>query len=306
MPLKILFMGTPEFSVPILESIYKSRHKLVNVYTQPPKNKARGQKLIESPIHLFSRKLNLNVRCPKNLNNDEEFNFIKNLAPNVVIVSAYGQIIPENILNIPNIIFINVHASLLPKWRGAAPIQRSIMAMDQETGISIMKIIKELDAGPYMLQEKIKIRTEDNHQILSEKLSEIGAKLAIKSLDLIEMGEVNYIPQNNNEATYAKKIKKEECQIKWDLPAKKLVAKINGLSPFPGAWFEHNNNRLKIIKAEEASNSGKIGEIIDDRLTIGCFKNSVKIIEIQKEGKKILKTQIFLSGYRIKKNEILN
>ncbi|MDC0628073.1 methionyl-tRNA formyltransferase [Pelagibacteraceae bacterium] len=306
MPLKIIFMGTPEFSVPTLESIFKSKHQLLAVYTQPPKKKSRGQKILESPVHKISRKLSINVRHPNNLRNEEELKYIKKLAPNVIVVAAYGQIIPDEILDISNINFINVHASLLPKWRGAAPIQRAIMEMDRETGVTIMKIISKLDSGPYMLQKKIKIKNNENNATISKKLSELGAELIIKSLDLIETKKAEYISQKESEATYAKKIKKVECQIKWDIPAKKLVAKINGLSPFPGAWFNHNNNRLKIIKAEEINIRGKIGEIIDHNLTIGCFNNSLRILEIQKEGKKILNSKEFLDGYKIKKGEIIN
>ena len=239
------------------------------------------------------------------MNNEEELNYISKLAPDVVVVVAYGQIIPKKILSIQNIDFINVHASLLPKWRGAAPIQRSIMERDSETGVTIMKIISKLDSGPYMMQEKIKIEKYFNYHDLTEKLSYLGAKLIIQSLNLIENNKANFINQDDSKATYAKKIEKKECKIKWNIPAKNLVAKINGLSPFPGAWFEHKKNRLKIIKAEEIDLNGKEGEIIDDNLIIGCLKNSIKILEIQKEGKKTLNTKDFLSGYKIKKGEKL-
>ena len=300
MSLKILFMGTPEFAVPILQSISNSNHKVAGVYTQPPKKKFRGQKILESPIHTASKKLNFQIRYPKNLNNEEELNYISKLAPDVVVVVAYGKI-----LSIQNIDFINVHASLLPKWRGAAPIQRSIMERDSETGVTIMKIISKLDSGPYLMQEKIKIEKYFNYHDLTEKLSYLGAKLIIQSLNLIENKKANFINQDDSKATYAKKIEKKECKIKWNIPAKNLVAKINGLSPFPGAWFEHKKNRLKIIKAEEIDLNGKEGEIIDDNLIIGCLKNSIKILEIQKEGKKTLNTKDFLSGYKIKKGEKL-
>ena len=305
MSLKILFMGTPHFAVPILKTIFNSNHKILAVYTQPPKKKSRGQKIIESPVHTVSKKLNLQVRYPESLRNKDEFNFIKKLAPDIVVVVAYGQIIPDLILDIININFINIHASLLPRWRGAAPIQRSIMEMDKETGITIMKIVSKLDAGPFMIQEKIKITKNMDSEKLSENLSLLGSKLIIKSLHLLKNKKGKFIEQNEKEATYAKKIKKSECQLKWNISAKELVAKINGLSPFPGAWFEHRNNRLKIIKAEETDLRGKIGEIINDNLTIGCLDKSIKIIKIQKAGKKILNTNEFLAGYSIKKGENL-
>ena len=306
MSLKILFMGTPEFAVPVLKSLSESEHKILSVYTQPPKKKFRGQKVIETPVHILSKKLNYEVRCPKNLSNDNEYDFIKKLSPNVVVVVAYGQIIPEKILNIPNILFLNVHASLLPKWRGAAPIQRSIMEMDEETGVSIMKIIKKLDAGPYLLQEKIKLKKNENSESLAFRLSKIGSKLIVKALKLISSGDAIFNEQEEAKSTYAKKINKNECKINWDISAKQLIAKINGLSPFPGAWFEHNKNRIKIVEATEVDVNGKIGEVLDNNLLIGCKKHSIQILRIQKEGKKILKTNDFLKGYEILKGEVLN
>ena len=303
MPLKILFMGTPKFAVPILKSLSNSSHKILSVYTQPPKKKLRGLKIIESPIHTLSKQLKYTVKCPEDLSNNAEYDYIKELSPDVVVVVAYGKIIPKKILDISNITFLNIHASLLPKWRGAAPIQRSIMQMDKETGITIMKIIPKLDSGPYMMQEKIKIETNYNYEDLSEKLSYIGAKLIIKSLKLIEDKKANFKEQDEGKVSYAKKIEKKESEIKWNIPAKKLIAKINGLSPFPGAWFKHKQNRLKIIKAEESHLSGQEGEVIDSDLTVGCSENSIKVLKIQKEGKQSLDTKSFLSGYKIKKGE---
>ena len=305
MTYKILFMGTPEFSVPIMKSL-NLEHKIISVYTQPPKKKSRGQKVLKSPIHLEAEKLNLPVRYPKNLDNKSEINFFKKIKVDFVIVVAYGQIIPDNFLNIKNLIFLNIHASLLPRWRGAAPIQRSLMEMDQETGISIMKIVSKLDAGPFMLQEKINININDNFLTLSKKLSEIGSDLILKALNLFKKNKVNFIDQNEKYATYAKKINKEELRINWDKPADKIIAEINGLSPFPGAWFEHRGNRIKIIEAEKFENTGKKGEVLTDDLVVGCKENSIKIKLIQKEGKKILKTNEFLTGYKISKGEMLS
>jgi methionyl-tRNA formyltransferase len=306
MSLKILFMGTPHFAVPILKAIFNSHHKILAVYSQPPKKKSRGQKIIESPIHALAEKLDIQVRCPETLNSEKEFNFIKKLAPDIAVVVAYGQIIPKDILNIENIDFINIHASLLPKLRGAAPIQRSIMKMHKETGISIMKIVKKLDAGPYMMQESIKIASDINNEKLGKSLSLLASELIIKSLNLLENKKEKFVEQDEQKVTYAKKIEKSECRIKWNLPAKELVAKINGLSPFPGAWFEHKKNRLKIIKAEETNLKGNIGEVINNNLIIGCLDKSIKITQIQKEGKKTLNTNEFIAGYSIKKGEKLD
>ena len=302
---KIIFMGTPNFSVPTLRSLFNSNYKIEAVFTQPPKKKSRGQKIIKSPVHLESIKLNIPVRHPNNLNSEEDLNFIKNLNVKYVIVVAYGQIIPEKILNISNIVFLNIHASLLPRWRGAAPIQRSIIEMDKITGISIMKIIPKLDAGPYMMQEQVNIEKEDNFLSLSKKLSILGSKLIIKSLGKLKKEKVNFVTQDEKKVTYAKKIEKKESEINWNIPAKKLIAIINGLNPFPGVWFRHQKTRIKIIQAIEVNQTGRAGEVLDANLTIGCKENAIKILSIQKEGRNVLNTKSFLAGYKIKKGETL-
>ena len=249
--------------------------------------------------------LNLPVRYPKYLDNESEFKFIKDSNVNFVIVVAYGQIIPNKFLNIKNLIFLNVHASLLPKWRGAAPIQRSIMEMEEETGISIMKIVPKLDAGPYMIQQSLNINSNDNFLSLSKKLSEIGAKLIVKALSLIEEKKMIFTDQIEKHATYAKKISKSESEIDWNETAQKLIAKINGLNPYPGVWFKHKGNRIKILEAEISENLGKNGQVITDDLVVGCLDKSVKINLLQKEGKKVLNTKSFLAGYKIVKGDML-
>ncbi len=304
MALKIIFMGTPSFAIPILESILNSRHHLLAVYTQNPKKGDRGQKIKISPIHYFAKEKKIAVRSQQNLDK-EEMMFIQKLNPDIIVVVAYGKIIPPEYLKIKNIKFINIHASLLPKWRGAAPIQRSLMEMDEETGISIMKIIPKLDSGPFILQEKIKIKKNDNYDSLSAKLANLGSKLIIKSLNLIETNNFELIDQDETKATYAGKINKKESKIDWNIPAKKLIAKINGLSPFPGAWFEHKKKRIKILEALEVEQTGETGEILDDNLTIACKEKAIKVLSVQKEGKKILKTKEFLSGYLVRKGEKL-
>ena len=300
MALKIIFMGTPEFAVPTLKAIHKSGHKILEVYTQPAKKKDRGQKIKNSPIHDCAEYYNLKVRCPVSLEaNDELDNFIK-LKPDLVIVVAYGKIIPNKLLDSAKIPFINVHASILPKWRGAAPIQRSIMNMDNETGVSIMKIIPKLDAGPILMQSKIKINRETTFTDLSNEMSELGAKLIIDTLECIENNNVNFTDQKELDASYARKIEKSEAKISWNVEANKIVAKINALNPNPGCWFELLGGRVKIIKAKETNSSGEPGKIIDDRLTIACLKNSVQILELKKEGKQKMTAEEFLRGHHIK------
>ena len=298
-------MGTPDFAVPILKSIDNLNHNILEVYTQPPNKKNRGQKIQNSPIHDFSNKLNLPVRCPIAFD-EKEINHIKKLNPDIVIVVAYGKILPVKLLNLDKVLFINVHASLLPRWRGAAPIQRAIMNLDHETGVSIMKIVTELDAGPVLLQSKIKITKEINYKELSGQMSELGAKLILDTLKLIESKRANFIEQNESEATYAKKIEKSETKISWNDDAEKIIAKINAFSPNPGCWFELNGSRVKIIKAKKIISKGIPGTILDDNLTIACSKNAIRIIELKKESKQKMTADEFLRGNKIKTGQSLN
>ena len=299
MSLKIIFMGTPDFAVPILRSIKNSGHNILSVYTQNPKRKNRGQKESLTPVHEFSKENNFKVRHPEQLNTDEEFNFFKKAKPDVVVVVAYGKILPKKLLNIQDIKFINVHASLLPKWRGAAPIQRSIMNLDKETGISIMKIVSKLDAGPVMMKSKINLSTDDNYESVNKALSILGAKMIVESLKLIEQNKTKFVEQDENLASYAQKIDKSEAKINWNEKAKKIIAKINAFYPSPGSWFKHNGSRVKITKAQERRLRGKPGEILKENFTIACRENSIEILELQKEGKKKMKTSEYLKGNKL-------
>ncbi len=306
MSLKIIFMGTPSFALPILKAINESQHKLLAVYTQPPKKKFRGLKMVETPIHQFAKKINKPIRLPESLNSVEEFNFIKKLNPNIVVVVAYGQIIPKKILDLTGITFINIHASILPKWRGAAPIQRAIMNGDKETGISVMKIINKLDAGPIMKIVKLKITPECNFETLSKKMSLIASSTILDVLTILQKKGEIYLPQDDSKATYAKKIDKKESKISWDNDAEKIIAKINALYSNPGSWFELNGSRIKILKAKLIKKKGKPGEILDDKFTIACKKDSVRIIELQKEGKKSVIATNFLLGNKLTVGEIIS
>ncbi len=300
---KIVFMGTPEFSVPTLKLLLKSEHRILAVYSQPPTKAHRGQKISSSSVENFAKKKALNVRTPLTLDLDEEYDFMKNLKPDIIVVIAYGKIIPKRFLNLAKHGFINVHASLLPKWRGAAPIQRSIMNLDSETGISIMKVVEELDAGPVMHQAKIAINENTDTQTLTQVLSQLGAKALLDSISKIENGKAKFKEQNHNQATYAKKISKAEGKIEWNESAKKVLSKINGLNPNPGAWFEYRNERYKVWKAEIVNKSGKIGTILNDQLIVSCKDQAVQILEIQKEGKSRQTTEQFLLGNKINQGE---
>ena len=305
MPHKIIFMGTPQFSVPTLEVLEKSLYKIVCVYTQPPKESKRGQKLNLSPVQKVAENLNLAIRCPNNLNTEEEFNFFKNLNPDIVVVVAYGQLIPKKILDLPKKGFINIHASLLPKWRGAAPIQRAIMNLDREIGVSIMKIVEELDSGPVIKKIKIDINPYDSSDKILKSLSKIGAENIVSTLDDIFSNKAKFIEQDHTIATYAKKIKKDECKIDWRENAKNIIGKINGLNPNPGAWFEYKKKRYKIWQASLAKKKGLPGTILDNNFTIACKDQSIEIIEIQREGKNKLLLKDFLLGVNFKINDLI-
>ena len=300
---KIIFMGTPIFCVPILKSLYQNGYNIAVVYTQPPQKSHRGQKINKSPIQGISETLNIDYRTPKTLkDNKEEYEFLEELNADLAIVCAYGQIIPKNFLNLTKKGFVNIHASILPSWRGAAPIQRSIMNLDPEIGISIMKIKKELDSGPVSNIYKIKIDQNQNAQEISEKLSALAAEIILDNVDDILEDKAKFIDQDHSKATYAKKIDKEESRIDWDEDASKIIGKINGLFPSPGASFSFNGERYKILKAEIGNGIGQVGEIISNQLEVACNKNqSIKILEIQRQGKRPQKISEFMLGSQIKK-----
>ena len=305
MSYKIVFMGTPEFSVPSLDAIIKNKFNIAQVYTQPPKKSKRGQKINPSPVEEFSKKNKLNCRSPLNLNTDEEYEIFKKLSSDIVIVVAYGKIIPKKFLKIPKFGFINIHASLLPKWRGAAPIQRSIMNMDKKIGISIMKIEEKLDSGPVLISKEFILEKNATYGEIEKKLSLEGSNLLIESLKIIFAEDQKFIAQDHSKATYAKKIDKSETKIDWKDEANKVLAHIHALSPSPGAWFEFKKERFKVLKAKVSSESGKSGCVLDENLTIGCLKNSVQILELQRQGKNKQTSKEFLLGNKIDKGTII-
>jgi len=305
MPYKIIFMGTPQFSVPVLESLAKSSYQISCVYTQSPKKSNRGQKLNPSPIQNCAENLKLVIRSPNNLNTEEELNFFKKINPDIVVVVAYGQLISKKFLDIPTKGFINIHASLLPKWRGAAPIQRAIINLDKETGLSIMKIKEELDSGPVMKKIKIDINSSDTSGLISEKLSKISSEHILGALNDIFNKKDKFTEQDHGNSTYAKKIKKDEAKVNWAENAKNIIGKINGLNPDPGAWFEYKNTRYKIWKASVFDKTGAVGTILDNNFIIGCKDKSIKITEIQREGKNKLLLENFLLGINFKIGDII-
>ena len=304
---KIVFMGTPIFSVPILKSLYQNGYQVSVVYTQSPQKSQRGQKINKSLIQSLSETLNIKFRTPLSLkNNREEYEYLKKLDADLGIVVAYGQIIPNEILNLIKKGFINIHASLLPKWRGAAPIQRSIINLDKQTGITIMKINNKLDSGPTCNSYKIDISNNENAEIISNKLSLLGAEKILDNIDNILDDEIEFKEQNHADATYANKIEKSEGKIDWNNKAENIIGKINGLYPSPGAWFIYKGERFKILKAEISEGKGKPGIILDKYFKVACNNKSIKILEIQRQGKRPQKINEFMLGSQIKEGSNLN
>ena len=300
-------MGTPMFAVPILKSLYQNGYPISDVYTQPPQKSQRGQRINKSPIQGIAETLNLEFRTPKFLkNNNEEFEYFKSINADLAVVVAYGQIIPKEFLNLTKKGFINIHASILPAWRGAAPIQRSIMNLDKETGITIMKIGEQLDTGPICNTYKINLENNLNAQDISEQLSSLAAEKILDNIDNILDDKAKFIEQNHAQATYASKIQKLEGKINWDENALNIIGKINGLYPVPGAFFIFKGERYKILKADIGNGIGNPGEVVSDYLEVACGnRQSIKIKEIQRQGKKPQNIGEFMLGSQIKKGSLI-
>ena len=300
-------MGTPMFAVPILKSLYQNGYPISDVYTQPPQKSQRGQRINKSPIQGIAETLNLEFRTPKFLkNNNEEFEYFKSINADLAVVVAYGQIIPKEFLNLTKKGFINIHASILPSWRGAAPIQRSIMNLDKETGITIMKIAEQLDTGPICNTYKINLENNLNAQDISEQLSSLAAEKILDNIDNILDDKAKFIEQNHAQATYASKIQKIEGKIDWDENALNIIGKINGLYPVPGAFFVFKGERYKILKADIGNGIGNPGEVVSDYLEVACGnRQSIKIKEIQRQGKKPQNIGEFMLGSQIKKGSLI-
>ena len=300
-------MGTPMFAVPILKSLYQNGYPISDVYTQPPQKSQRGQRINKSPIQGIAETLNLEFRTPKFLkNNNEEFEYFKSINADLAVVVAYGQIIPKEFLNLTKKGFINIHASILPSWRGAAPIQRSIMNLDKETGITIMKIAEQLDTGPICNTYKINLENNLNAQDISEQLSSLAAEKILDNIDNILDDKAKFIEQNHAQATYAPKIQKLEGKINWDENALNIIGKINGLYAVPGAFFIFKGERYKILKADIGNGIGNPGEVVSDYLEVACGnRQSIKIKEIQRQGKKPQNIGEFMLGSQIKKGSLI-
>ncbi|KAB2668894.1 methionyl-tRNA formyltransferase [Brucella intermedia] len=304
--MRVVFMGTPEFSVPILTAIIGHGYEVVAVYTQPPRPAGRrGLELTKSPVHEKAEQFGIPVFTPKSLRSAEEQDVFASLEADVAIVVAYGLLLPQAILDAPRLGCYNGHASLLPRWRGAAPIQRAIMAGDAETGMMIMKMDAGLDTGPVAMAEKVAITPDMTAGELHDRLSMIGADLMIRALGALERESLALQPQAEEGVTYAAKIDKAEARIDWSKPAKDVHNTIRGLSPFPGAWCEMEINgaveRVKLQRSTLGEGRGEPGTVLDDRLTVACGEGAVRLVTLQRSGGKPLPAQEFLRGAQVTK-----
>ena len=292
----IIFMGTPDFAIPALKEINKY-FKLSCVISQPAKKAKRGHNILKSPVQNFAEQNKLIIKTPNRI--EDEYNYLKEINIDLAVVVAYGQIIPSKILELSKNGFINIHASLLPKWRGAAPIQRSIMSGENITGITIMKIEKELDSGPILLSKSIKSGNLTFGQ-LEKSLSELGSKVIVDCINKVLSGTAEYIPQNKIGVSYAKKITKLDEKIDWNENAENIIFKINALNPKPGAYFDYKNEKIKVYSAKISDlTSRKPGMIIDSKkIIISCKDRSIEILELQRSGKKIQLKENFILGFK--------
>ena len=304
--MRLAFMGTPEFAVPSLAELIASGHEIVAVYSQPPKPKGRGQKMTPSPVQAFAEAMGLPVFTPASMKSPEAIADFQSLDLDAACVVAYGQILKAEVLEAPRLGCFNLHGSLLPRWRGAAPIQRAIMAGDRQTGVQIMRMSEGLDEGAILLSEVLPITADDTAAGLSERMSVIGATLWTRALAAIERGGVTETPQVG-EPTYARKITPAEARIDWARPAAEIDAHIRGLSPFPGAWCEApDGTRMKVLMSRLSLNgTGEPGEVLDDTLLVGCGEGAVRLMRVQREGRAAQDAGEFLKGFPITAGSML-
>ncbi|MCK5546044.1 MAG: methionyl-tRNA formyltransferase [Rhodospirillaceae bacterium] len=296
-PLRLVFMGTPEFSVPALRLLVEAGNDIVAVYTQPPRPAGRGKKEQKSAVHIAAEELGLEVRVPTSLKGGDEIKAFEELKPDGAIVVAYGQILPLQILEIPSMGCFNIHASLLPRWRGAAPIHRAIMAGDSETGVCIMQMEQGLDTGPVIASESININSKTNVEELMDSLSKMGARLMLATLTGVQVDNIEADPQDDEKATYAAKIDKSETRISWNATADEISRQVRGL--YPLAWFEMNGDRIRALVVEVVNADGKPGEVIaigPAGLDVACAKGSIRIARLQRAGKSAMNWDEFSRG----------
>jgi methionyl-tRNA formyltransferase len=296
MSLRLAFLGTPEFAVPTLAELIAQGHDIAAVYSQPPRPKGRGMETVPGPVHKFAQTAGLEVRTPLSLKSAEEQAAFAALNLDAAVVVAYGLLLPKAILDAPRLGCFNLHGSLLPRWRGAAPIQRAVMAGDTETGVMVMHMDEGLDTGPVLMAERTNIGRKTSGD-LADQLSRLGADLMVRALSALERGQVAEHSQSEEGVTYAKKIDKEEARIDWSKSATQIDCLIRGLGPSPGAYSEVNGERLKVLYAEPASGKGLPGEVLSGDLTIACGERALRLIRVQRAGGKAMDAAELLKGF---------
>jgi methionyl-tRNA formyltransferase len=303
--MRLAFFGTPDFSVSALQALVAAGHEIVCVYTQPPRGAGRGEKERRAPVHEAADELGVEVRTPLSLKDPAIQADFAALDLDAAVVVAYGLILPKPILDAPRLGCINIHASLLPRWRGAAPIQRAILAGDAETGVTIMAMDEGLDTGPELLRETVPIEATTTAETLHDQLSALGARLIVEALKGFEAGRITPIPQTEDGATYAAKLTREEGRLDWRRPAVELERQVRAFSPWPGAWFMHGEDRLKILAAEIAAGSGAPGTVLGGDLTIACGEGALRLVTVQREGREPVAAEALLRGYAIAPGSVL-
>jgi methionyl-tRNA formyltransferase len=298
--MRIAFLGTPDFAVAALAALVEAGHEVVCVYSQPPAPRGRGQTLKPSPVHAYAEDRGIPVRTPASMRDPAEIEAFAALNLDAGVVVAFGQILPAAVLDAPRLGCFNLHASLLPRWRGAAPIQRAIMAGDKVTGVEVMQMTEGLDEGPVLASETVRIDALETASTLHDRLAAVGADLLARTLAAVERGEAKAVPQAEEGLTYAKKIRPKEARLRWDKPAAEVDRKIRGLSPFPGAWFELPTDRgpvrVKALLSRLEDGQGAPGQVLDDALLIACGEGAVRLLRVQREGKGPQDAETFLRG----------
>lgn len=310
MALRVVFMGTPDFSVPTLAEIVGQGHEVTAVYSRAPAPAGRGMELRKSPVHVAAERFGIDVRTPKNFRDPADVEALAALAPDLIVVVAYGVILPQSVLDIPPLGCVNVHASVLPRWRGAAPIQRAIMAGDDETGVAIMKMEAGLDTGPVGLVEKIAITPNMTAGELHDRLARVGADALGRALAALSRGTLAFTPQPEEGVTYAKKITNDDARIDWTQSAQAVHDHVRGLSPFPGAFCMIDGakgpERMKVLRTKRVDGQGVPGKALDDRLLIACGDDAVRLLEVQRAGSKPMKADDLLRGFAVAKGTVLS
>ncbi|MBS0470343.1 MAG: methionyl-tRNA formyltransferase [Proteobacteria bacterium] len=304
MALRLAFLGTPAFAVPTLAELIAQGHDIACVYSQPPRPKGRGLETDPSPVHKLALAHKIAVRTPVTLKDTAQQELFAALDLDAAVVVAYGLLLPKPILDAPRLGCFNLHGSLLPRWRGAAPIQRAIMAGDSETGVMAMRMEEGLDTGPVLMAERTPIGRKTYGE-LHDELARLGADLMARAMGALERGSAIETPQPEEGVTYAKKILKEEARIDWSKPTREIDCLIRGLSPFPGAWCEVKGERLKILNCVPATGTGAPGTLLDDALTVACGDGALRLTRLQRPGKAAMNAADLLRGFALKRGDVL-